>query len=355
MKKTSLKITGMDCQSCAINIEHALKKTAGITAVNVNLATEKAAVEFDDNKTDLNAIKKVVASLGGYSAEEVMSTTDHMHHDGNAEKLKKRAFIILILTLPILYFTMGGMLGLPVASFILPYSSLIQFALSALIIFVSRHIWHAGILGLTKLRPNMDSLIFLGTFVSFVYSAVLTITSWNQGFAQQIYFESVALILFFITLGKYFEAVTKGRTGSSVKRLIGLQAKEAVVLKNGQQIKKPIDQVKMADIVFVKPGEKIPVDGVITEGYSSVDEKAITGESIPVEKKAGDKVFGATINQTGVLTLRATKVGKDSLLAQIIKVVEEAMGSKAPIQLLADTVSYYFVPAVLTIAIISFV
>jgi len=204
----------------------------------------------------------------------------------------------------------------------------------------------------------MDSLIFIGTSAAYVYSILVSIAIWfgiGEHSIEELYFEVAAFILFFILLGKYLEAITKGKTSEAIKKLIGLQPKEATIVKDNEEIKIPISEVKVGDIILVKPGEKIPVDGIVIDGYSGVDEKAITGESIPVEKKKGDEVISATINKTGVLRFRATRVGKDTMLAQIIKIVEEAMGSKAPIQLLADKVSFYFVPSVIGIAIFAFV
>ncbi|MFH1392287.1 MAG: copper-translocating P-type ATPase, partial [bacterium] len=209
---------------------------------------------------------------------------------------------------------------------------------------------------LLRLAPNMDSLIFIGTAVAYFYSLTISILMFlGTKVEANLYYESAALILVFISLGKYLEVMTKGKTSEAIKKLIGLQPKEATIIKDNEEIKIPISEVKVGDIILVKPGEKIPVDGIVIDGYSGVDEKAITGESIPVEKKKDDEVIGATINKTGVLKFRATRVGKDTMLAQIIKIVEEAMGSKAPIQLLADKVSFYFVPSVIGIAIFAFV
>jgi Cu+-exporting ATPase len=203
----------------------------------------------------------------------------------------------------------------------------------------------------------MDSLIFVGTAAAYFYSLVIALSYWLNPVSMmpKIYFESAVFILVFISLGKYLEATTKGKTSEAIKKLMGLQPKEATIIVNGEEKKIAISEVKVGDIVLVKPGEKIPVDGQVIEGYSSVDEKAITGESIPVEKKVGDEVIGATINKTGVLKFKATKIGKDTMLAQIIKIVEDAMGSKAPIQLLADKVSLYFVPTVIVLAMLAFI
>jgi Cu+-exporting ATPase len=228
--------------------------------------------------------------------------------------------------------------------------------LATAVIVSCLNIWISGFKNLLRLSPNMDTLIFIGTAVAYFYSLIISILMFlGIEVEAHLYYESAALILVFISLGKYLEAITKGKTSEAIKKLIGLQPKEATIIKDSEEIKIPISEVKVGDIILVKPGEKIPVDGIIIDGYSGVDEKAITGESIPVEKKKGDEVIGGTINKTGVLKFKATRVGKNTMLAQIIKIVEEAIGSKAPIQLLADKVSFYFVPIVIGIAIFAFV
>jgi len=225
------------------------------------------------------------------------------------------------------------------------------------VIIVAFKLYISGLKAILRRAPNMDSLIFIGTSAAYVYSVAISLSTWlnikTYGM-KELYYEIAGFILIFILLGKYLEAITKGKTSEAIKKLIGLQPKEATIIKDDEEIKIPISEVKVGDIILVKPGEKIPVDGIVIDGYSGVDEKAITGESIPVEKSKGDEVIGATINKTGVLKFKATRVGKDTMLAQIIKIVEEAMGSKAPIQLLADKVSLYFVPTVVVIAIVSF-
>ncbi len=353
MRKHTLKITGMDCASCAVNIERALQKTTGVASAAVNYASEKAQVEFDPEKISLDEVKVVVKDLG-YGAEEASHATREHHHDESARKLKWRFWLSLIFGLPIIYLAMGELLDAPIPAIVGPYLLYLQFILSTAVILVCWNIWVMGFKSLIKARPNMDSLILLGTAAAYFYSLYLGIVSIAKNIEPELYFESAVFILIFISLGKYLEGVTKGRTSQAIKRLAGLQVKEAVVLENGQEIKKPIELIKAGDLLFVRPGEKIPVDGVVADGYSGVDEQAITGESLPVEKKVGDKVYGATINKTGTLTIRAVKVGSETLLAQIIKVVEEAMGSKAPIQLLADKISLYFVPAVMATALLSF-
>jgi Cu+-exporting ATPase len=343
----------MHCASCAANIEHALKKEAGVSSANVNFAVEKLYLEYDQAVISLEKVKKVVENLGYHLMEEngdreVMLLAEHDHH-GNASGLKKRFVIALVCGLPVIYMVMGEMLGLPMPTVLENYATAVQFVLATAVIAATFNIWTDGFKGLWHLRPNMDSLVFIGTGAAYFYSLIVSILSLGQ----DLYYESAVFILIFISLGNYLEEITKGKTSSAIKKLIGLQPKEATVIQNGKEIRMPISEVVIGQIILVKPGEMIPVDGIVVDGYSGVDEKAITGESIPVEKKAGDMVIGATLNKTGVLKFKATRVGKDTMLAQIIKIVEEAMGAKAPIQLLADKVSFYFVPVVIIIAILA--
>ena len=310
-------------------------------------------------------------------AEEETYGPDHAHHQGmekddEIQKLKKRFVLSLVFGLPIIYMVMGEILHLPVPEFSITFSLILQLVFSTAVILVCFNIWTSGFRGLSQLMPNMDSLILIGTASAYFYSLAIALGYFFGIFTtlENLYFESAVFILVFISLGEYLEALTKGRTSQAVKNLIGLQPKEATVLKipnsqfpipnnmeidfrNYEEIKVPISELKVGDIILVKPGEKIPVDGEIIEGYSGVDEKMITGESMPVEKNKGDQVIGATINQTGVLRFRATRVGEDTMLSQIIKIVEEAIGSKAPIQVLADKISFYFVPGVIVIAFLS--
>ncbi len=371
----------MHCASCSANIERELKKTDGIESASVNLVSEKAYLKYDPAKIDVAQTLEIIKRLG-YSADEhdenAVDEHGHEHMREEVGNIKNRFIFSLLLGLPILFFALGGLLRLPLPNALNEYGNIIQFILTGAIIAVNFNIWKSGFLGLARLSPNMDSLIFSGTAVAFFYSTILMIAKYlNPDYNAMPFFDSAAFILIFITLGKYLETITKGKTGEAIKKLAGLQAKEATILKipnNKSQItnnfqiqnsnfqidayeeeKIPIEQVKVGDIILVKPGEKIPVDGVVIDGYSGVDEKTITGESIPVEKKIGDKVIGATINKTGVLTFKATNVGSETMLAQIIKIVEQAMGSKAPIQRMADKVAFYFVPIVFGLAFISLI
>lgn len=343
MKKNILKIQGMHCASCSAKIENTFKKEKGVSKVNVNYASEKMSVEFDESEINMTKIKEIINDLG-YEVKE------GDHHEHNIKKLKTRVILSFLFGLPLMYVAMGGMIGLPVPRVLVKYNIGIQFVLSTIVILISLNVWKVGFTNLIKLTPGMDSLIFIGTASAYFYSVAVSLFQENP----HLYYESAAFILVFIALGRYLEGVTKGKTSQAIKKLIGLQPKTALVVRGGQEIEIPVTEVMLGDIIIVKPGGKIPVDGVVVNGYSGVDEKAITGESIPVEKKEGDTVIGATINKTGVLKIKAVKIGKDTMLAQIIKTVEEAMGSKAPIQLMADKVSFYFVPVVILIAVLSF-
>jgi Cu+-exporting ATPase len=370
--KTSLQITGMHCASCASLIERSLTKKSGVTTANVNYATNKAQVEYDHatvSEDDLIAeIKKQ-----GYDAQttnQPKKTSDenhdeHAHHgvslDPQQEHLKtvKATFIQSVaLGIPLFYITMGEMIGLPQPTLSYVANLTIQFFLATLIMVVNKRTFVSGLKKIVAKGPNMDSLIAIGTLSAYIYSLVVFFNILNQPSEtmkmEHVYFESAGLILAFIAFGKYLEELTKGRTSQAIKKLMGLQAKTALVIKNGKEVITPIKELKVGDLIKVKPGEKIATDGKIVEGHSAVDEKMLTGESIPVEKTKGNTVIGATINKSGTLTIKATKVGEDTMLSQIVKTVEEAIGSKAPIQLLADTVSFYFVPSVFAIAIITF-
>jgi len=362
-KKIKLQISGMTCASCAAVIEHDLKKTKGVNSVNVNFATEKAYIDIDSTKIDVEKIKKVIND-SGYTAFDDMpkmnaTAGEHDHHkmqkEAEIKGLKNRFLFSLILGLPVIYMIMGKMIGLPMPSFFEKYGIAIQAVLATAVIGVCFNIWQSGAKKIIKMGPNMDTLILIGTATAYFYSLVNAALLFlgKEISMESFYFEASIFILVFISLGKYLEAITKGKTSEAIKKLMGLQPKTAIVIRDEKELVVAISEVVEGDIVLVKPGEKIPVDGIVVDGYSGVDEKAITGESIPVEKKKGDEVIGATINKTSVLKFKATRVGKNTMLSQIIKIVEDAMGSKAPIQLLADKVSFYFVPVVLVIALLS--
>jgi Cu+-exporting ATPase len=268
---------------------------------------------------------------------------------------KKRLLVSAVFGIPLIYLAMAEWLGLPAPRLSHHVMALAQFALSTPIMLASWSFFSNGIPALLRRAPNMDTLISVGTITAYAYSVVVGVHAFLGKQIGELYFEIAGILLLFLILGQYLEAVTRGKTGEAIKKLLGLQAKTAIVIRKGKEVEIPVEDVAVGDIVLVKPGGKIPVDGIAVEGHSSVDESMITGESIPVEKKKGDAVVGATLNKTGSFTFKATKVGKDTVLAQIVKLVEEAQLSKAPIQQIADKVSYYVVPAVIAIAVLSLI
>lgn len=286
-----------------------------------------------------------------------------MDREKKAQHIKEmwqRFWISAVFTVPLVYISMGHMLGMPLPEVIDPMMhagtfSFTQLILTLPVVVLGREFFKVGFKALFKGHPNMDSLVALGTSAAFVYSLAATIGIWmgNVGLAMDLYYESAAVILTLITLGKYFEALSKGKTSEAIKKLMGLAPKKARLMRNGQEVEVAVDEVQVDDLIIVKPGEKMPVDGVVVEGMTSVDEAMLTGESIPVEKTTGDAIIGASINKNGTIQYKATKVGKDTALSQIIKLVEDAQGSKAPIAKLADIISGYFVPIVIVLAILS--
>lgn len=357
----TLKIEGMTCAACAKAVERAVRKLDGIDAADVNLATEKLSVHYEPSKVRVSDIKKAVEKAG-YKAvdEEVAADTDRDNKEKEKKALWNRFIISLIFTVPLLYISMGHMIGLPLPMFIDPMMHPAAFALAQLIltipvISVGYKYYIVGFKTLFRGSPNMDSLIAIGTSAAVIYGlfATVQIFSGDESFAMKLYYESAAVILTLITLGKYFETVSKGKTSEAIKKLMGLTPKTATIIRNNNEAEIPIDEVEVGDIIVVKPGERVPVDGVVIEGITSVDESMLTGESIPVEKHVGDTVIGASINKNGSIRYKATKVGKDTVLAQIIKLVEDAQGSKAPIAKTADIIAGYFVPIVIILAVIS--
>jgi Cu+-exporting ATPase len=359
MAKTIFNLSGMHCVSCAQNIEKGLKNETGIASATVNFASEKLYVDFDAGKTSAERIIRLVEELGyeasesqdGQKVEEIES-----REKKESEILKNRFSLTLLLGLPVIYFMLAGIFPLPMPTLSLKLTALIQFAIATAVMALNAPIYVSGLKSLLKRTPNMDSLIETGTVAAYFYSLTISLLIWLAPNYQAgpIYFESAVMILVFISLGKYLESNALHRTSDAIRNLIGLQPKTASILVNGNLRQIPAAELKIGDLVVVKPGEKIPTDGIVVDGLSAVDEKAITGESMPVVKKKGDAVIGATINKVGTLTFKTTKVGNDTVLAQIIKIVEAAMGSKAPIQLLADKVSYYFVPTILSVATLAF-
>lgn len=370
-KKIDMKIDGMTCAACAKAVERVVKKLDGVESISVNIATDKANIDYNPSKVKLSQIKAAIEKAGYKPIEEVRDKVDVDEDKLRKEKEMKSLFVkfivAIVFAVPLFYIAMGPMIIKPIGPWPLPeiinpMTNTLNYALIQLILVIPVMIagykfYINGFKALFSLSPNMDSLVAIGTLAAFLYSLYTTIQIANgqiQGMHHhQLYYESAGIIIALILLGKYLESKSKGKTSEAIKKLMGLQPKTAIVLVDGKEVETPIEEVGIGDIILVKPGTKIPVDGVVIEGYTSVDESMLTGESIPVEKNVGSKVTGASINKNGVIKFKAEKIGGDTALAQIIKLVEDAQGTKAPIAKLADTVSGYFVPIVIAIAVVA--
>ncbi|WP_105110433.1 heavy metal translocating P-type ATPase [Streptococcus suis] len=358
-------IEGMTCASCAMTVEKALGKLAGMEEVAVNLATEKATMTYDKDRLDAAAILSAVEQAG-YKAvlpQTNSPVTAVESKEQYQSDLWSRFIWSTVFTLPVLYIAMGPMLpggGLPLPAFLhQPLTfALVQLFLTLPVMYIGRAFYQKGFKTLFAGHPNMDSLIAVGTSAALVQGLIMTVliargqADLSHGHPE-LYFESAAVILTLITLGKHMEALSKGWTSDAIKKLMNLAPKTARLIRDGQEITLPLEQVQVGDVLQVRPGEQIPVDGKVLQGQSTVDESMLTGESLPVKKAVGDSVVGATLNQHGAFQMQATKVGADTTLAQIIRLVEEAQGSKAPIAQLADRVSAVFVPIVMVLALLS--
>ncbi|MHA1185692.1 MAG: heavy metal translocating P-type ATPase [Candidatus Heimdallarchaeota archaeon] len=345
-EKVEILVTGMTCATCAINVENALKKVEGVISVGVNLTTRKATIEYVPALVTILMLEKAIKDVG-YDVEKTVEedALSQRRRLERGERLHYRNRLIfgIILTIPIMIF---GMIPFFMMKSWQPY--LMLGLTTPVYLFVGWPFFKSAFKAVTHFTSNMDVLVTIGSSAAYFYSIVSLILGTGE-----IYFESAAVILTALVLGKYLEAIAKGRTSDSIAKLLGLQAKTARVIRDGNEIDIPIDEVIVDDLVIVRPGEKVPVDGVIIEGNSAVDESMITGESLSVDKQAGDEVIGATLNKNGLLKFRAEKVGKETMLSQIIQAVEDAQGSKAPVQRLADKVAAIFVPVVLVIALVT--
>ena len=361
MEVKTFKVYGMTCSACASRVERVTRKLEGVKDASVNFATEKLTVTVEKNKISYEKLKTTIDKAGYRLVEEINLKTE-TKEVSESRRLFNRFIISLVFTVPLLIISMGHMIGMPLLSIINPKINplnfaLVQFVLTLIVMITGYKFYKIGIKNLFKLAPNMDSLISVSTLAAFIYGIFaiykIIIGDNPHDYAMHLYFESIATILTLITLGKYLEAVSKGKTSEAIKKLMGLAPKVATVIRDNKEMQVSIEDVEISDIVIVKPGEKIPVDGEVIEGITSVDESMLTGESIPVEKVTGSTVIGASINKNGFIKYKATKVGQDTALAQIIKLVEDAQGSKAPIAKIADVMSAYFVPVVISLAIIS--
>lgn len=352
-------VTGMSCAACSASVEKAVRKCKGVTECNVSLLTNSMTVEGGDSEKIIKAVKKA-----GFNAS--LASGKSVKKEDEREDLARPLMIRLVSSLFVLvflmYFSMGHMFNLPGIPFFKGNyiaQGLIQLVLSAIVMVINQHFFISGIKGVIRKAPNMDTLVAMGSGASFIYSTVMlfkmTVSEHPEHLMHEFYFESAAMILALITLGKMLEAKSKGRTTDAIKSLMALKVKTATVIAGGEEKVVDIDNVKKGDIFIVKPGESIPVDGVVIEGESAVDESMLTGESIPVDKEAGSYVSGATINRSGFLKCEATRVGEDTTLSQIIKTVMDSAATKAPIAAIADKVSGVFVPCVIIIAIVTFI
>jgi Cu+-exporting ATPase len=356
----NLKIIGMDNPHCLGNVEKALDALDGILEKELSIS-QKAKIKFDSSIISKDKIKQTIKEAGytPLEEEEISIDLEKEIREREIKSYKIKFIFSLIFSIPLMYFAMAEGFKLPLSKFFLDNMALIQFILATPVILIGFQFFKRGIIAIIKTHsPNMDTLISLGVGSAYLYSLFVSIAIWlgNPRYGtKDLYYEISAFLVTFILLGKLLEAIARGKTSEAIKKLMGLQPKTATVLRENIEEEIPIEEVLVGDIVVVKPGEKIPVDGVVIEGHSNVDESMITGESMPVEKSEGAEVIGGTINKTGSFKFRATKVGKETALAQIIKLVEEAQASKAPIQELADKVSAYFVPTVLGIGIFAFI
>lgn len=353
----------MRCAACVSRMEQALNKTDGVSQATVNLATEQASVSFDEKKVTPEKIKQVVIDTG-YSPVDLEAVIDpEVRKRKEMAVQKAKFFISVVFTVPLLYLAMAPMLhgvSLPFPVFLQPGLHPVRFALVQLIlcipvVLVGYQFYTFGFRALFKGHPDMDSLIALGTTASFGYSvfALIMLSRGDLSYVHGLYFESTATIIMLVLLGKYLEMRSKGKTGDAIKKLMNLTPKTGIVIRDGEDREIPVEEIRVDDRVRIKPGERVPVDGIIEEGVTLVDQSMLTGESIPVEKSPGDELIGGSINRNGWVVIRAIKVGKDTILSQIIRLVEDAQGSKAPIARLADVISGYFVPIVLVLAVVA--
>lgn len=362
----TIPIGGMTCAACAQRLEKAIGKLDGVTKASVNFATEKASIEYSPQQVRVSAIKETIEKTG-YKALEVTkddaADKDRERKQKEIRTLKIKFIISVVFALPLLYIAMAPMItviklpfpsGLDPMNYPLIYA-IVELLLVIPVIAVGYKFYTVGFKALIMRSPNMDSLIAIGTSAAVIYSVynVIQITKGNFMAVDALYFESAGVIIALILLGKTLEAISKGRTSEAIKKLMGLAPKTAILLQDGIEKEIPIDEVEIGDILVVKPGAKIPVDGTVLEGHTAIDESMLTGESMPVDKKAGDAVYAASLNTNGTVQFRADKIGSDTALAQIIKLVEDAQGTKAPIAKMADTVSGIFVPIVCAIAIVA--
>lgn len=361
-KKLELQIDGISCQACVAKIERKLSKTNGVEKALVNISNNMANIDYNEKEIKASEIMETIEKLG-YTPRKKEDLKEKDESIKNEKKLKMellKSKIVIVLSFFIMYISMGHMLGVPLPKIFNPMINPnnfvgVQFLLTLIVMIIARRFYVVGFKQLFKLSPNMDSLIAIGTSSAFLYSVYISskIFSGEIHLVHSLYYESAAMIIAFIMLGKYLETLSKGKASEAIKKLINFQAKKANLIRDNQIVEVDIEEISKGDIVFIKPGEKIPVDGIIIEGYSTIDEAMLTGESIPVEKTVNDKIFSGSINKDGILKVSVEATEKETLIHKIAKLVEDAQMTKAPIAKLADKVSLIFVPTVILIAIIS--
>jgi len=362
LKDVELDIDGISCQVCVNKIEKKVSKLNGVKSVIVNLANSRGKIVYDSDVIKLSEILEVMKKMG-YTGSKHEESSENLKDKEKEEHLKREFLefkIAIIFSVVVFYIAMGTMIGLPVPAIISPdinplNFAIVQLILSLPVVYIGRRFYIVGIKQLFMKSPSMDSLIATGTGSALIYSIYGTfkIAEGDYHYVHSLYFESAVVILALILLGKYLEGVSKGKTSEAIKKLMSLKSKKANLIRNGEIVQVDIEEVEKGEILLVKPGESIPVDGKVIDGNSTVDESMLTGESIPIDKAAGDTVYGASINKNGSLKIEATAVGKDTVISKIIKLVENAQGSKAPIAKIADKVSAYFVPIVMIIATVA--
>ncbi len=365
-RRAELMIDGMTCAACSAAVERVTGKLSGVKSASVNLTTGRAVFEYDPSRVKLSEIKAAIRNAGYTPRDaegEVTRDAEAARRAGELAAMRRRLILAAVYALPILYIAMSHMfpvLGLPIPYFMGHHEfplvfALVQLVLTVPIVLAGSRFFRVGIKTLLKRSPNMDTLVAIGTGSAFLYGVYATVKIYLGDFtyAQSLYFESAAMVITLVMLGKYLEAVSKGKTSEAIKKLMNLRPKTATVSKGGVELEVPLDEVAVGDLVIVRPGSAVPVDGVVADGVSSVDESMLTGESLPVEKNTGSAVTGGSINGEGLLRVRVSRVGEDTALSKIIKLVEDAQGKKAPIAKLADVISGWFVPAVLVIALVA--
>ena len=366
LKRAELGVEGMTCASCSAAVERALKKLDGVNDPSVNLATNRVTFSYDPSKVKLAQVREAITKAGYTPLDLATEDTRDVEQEKREKALRNmrlRLIMAIVFAAPILYIAMSHMfpsLGIPLPGFMNPHMfplvfALVQLALTIPVLIAGSRFFRVGMKTLFKGSPNMDTLVAIGTGSAFLYGVYATVLIYlgDFGFAQHLYFESAAVVITLVMLGKYLEAVSKSKTSDAIKKLMNLRPQTAVIVKDGAELTVSLDEVVVGDVVLVRPGAAIPVDGVVLDGASSVDESMLTGESLPVEKQPGSPVTGGSINGEGLLRFTVTRVGEDTALYKIIHLVEEAQGRKAPIAKLADVISGYFVPAVLGIAVLA--